>query len=112
MRFSLTQLIVHRDGYTKGYDSLHAHISPKILPKEYGGEAGSILDMWGKKTSFFKSDYETSSYCKDKSIPRRHFWLSVNGYSSEALLHIAVSEEWMATCVVGQQNIQEISGLR
>jgi len=52
-RFFLTQVIVHRDGKTKGYDSLHAHISPKILPTEYGGEAGSILDMWGKKT-FYK----------------------------------------------------------
>jgi hypothetical protein len=69
MRYFLTQLIVHRDGNTKGYESLHAHISPKILPIEYGGEAGSILAMWGKKTL---SSYETSSYCKDKSIPRRH----------------------------------------
>ena len=47
--FFFTQLIVHRDGNTKGYESLHAHISPKILPTEYGGEAGSILDMWGKR---------------------------------------------------------------
>jgi len=46
--FSLTQLIVHRDGKTRGYESLHAHISPKILPKEYGGEAGSIFDLWGE----------------------------------------------------------------
>jgi hypothetical protein len=43
-----SQLVIHRDGHLKGYDSLHEYISPKILPKEYGGEAGSILDMWGE----------------------------------------------------------------
>ncbi|PNF22552.1 hypothetical protein B7P43_G13681 [Cryptotermes secundus] len=42
------RLIVHRDGYLKGYDSLHEYIPPKILPREYGGEAGSILDMWAQ----------------------------------------------------------------
>lgn len=40
------RFLVHRDGYLNGYDSLHEHITPKILPKEYGGEAGSISDMW------------------------------------------------------------------
>ena len=48
--FFLTQLIVHRNGNTNGYESLHAYVTPEILPTEYGGEAGSILDMWGKKT--------------------------------------------------------------
>lgn len=42
------RLIVHRDAYLQGYDSLHEYIPPKILPKEYGGEAGSILDMWAE----------------------------------------------------------------
>jgi hypothetical protein len=35
---------VHR----RGSDNLLKIISPRILPKEYGGEAGSLLDHWGK----------------------------------------------------------------
>ncbi|XP_069698960.1 alpha-tocopherol transfer protein-like [Periplaneta americana] len=40
------RLITHRENIAKGYDSLHKYVSPKLLPREYGGEAGSITDMW------------------------------------------------------------------
>lgn len=33
--------------HTKGTDSLHDKISKHILPHEYGGEAGSLSDLWG-----------------------------------------------------------------
>lgn len=32
--------------HTKGMDSLHDKISKTILPEEYGGEAGSVSDLW------------------------------------------------------------------
>lgn len=32
--------------HTKGFQSLHQKISPKILPSEYGGENGSLMDHW------------------------------------------------------------------
>jgi hypothetical protein len=35
---------VHR----KGMDTLHEKIDKKILPEEYGGQAGSINDLWSK----------------------------------------------------------------
>jgi hypothetical protein len=41
----LPQVHVHR----RGSDNLLKIISPRILPKEYGGEAGSLLDHWGKQ---------------------------------------------------------------
>jgi hypothetical protein len=34
--------------HTKGMDSLHEKIDRKILPEEYGGQAGSISDLWSK----------------------------------------------------------------
>jgi len=40
----LPQVHVHR----RGSDSLLKIIPAKILPKEYGGEAGPMLDHWGK----------------------------------------------------------------
>jgi hypothetical protein len=45
MCFLLTQVHVHR----RGSDSLLKIIPARILPKEYGGEAGSLLDHWGKE---------------------------------------------------------------
>ena len=36
---------VHR----KGSDNLLKTIPPRILPKEYGGDAGSLVDHWGKE---------------------------------------------------------------
>ena len=42
------QLIIHRNSKNDGFESLHEYISPKILPKEYGGIAGSIHDMRGR----------------------------------------------------------------
>jgi len=35
---------VHR----RGSDNLLKIIPARILPKEYGGEAGPLLDLWGK----------------------------------------------------------------
>jgi hypothetical protein len=40
----LPQVHVHR----RGSDNLLKIIPARILPKEYGGEAGSLLDHWGK----------------------------------------------------------------
>jgi hypothetical protein len=34
--------------HTKGMDSLHDKVSKTILPKEYGGEAGPINELWSK----------------------------------------------------------------
>jgi hypothetical protein len=73
--FFLAQFLVHRDGYLKGYDSLHEHITPKILPKEYGGEAGSISDMWGKRTCLTKP----VPCCKEKKMASCYFSLSNHG---------------------------------
>jgi hypothetical protein len=36
---------VHR----RGSDNLLKVIPARILPKEYGGEAGSLMDHWGKE---------------------------------------------------------------
>ncbi|PSN57140.1 hypothetical protein C0J52_01303 [Blattella germanica] len=35
--------------HNKGYSSLHEKVSPKILPSEYGGEAGPIMEHWCKR---------------------------------------------------------------
>jgi hypothetical protein len=35
---------VHR----RGSENLLKIIPARILPREYGGEAGSLLDLWGK----------------------------------------------------------------
>jgi len=40
----LPQVHVHR----RGSGNLLKIIPARILPKEYGGEAGSLLDHWGK----------------------------------------------------------------
>jgi hypothetical protein len=40
----LPQVHVHR----KGSDKLLKIIPARILPKEYGGEAGSLVELWGK----------------------------------------------------------------
>nr|CAD7443181.1 unnamed protein product [Timema bartmani] len=32
--------------HNKRYDTLLEHISPEVLPKEFGGKAGSISDLW------------------------------------------------------------------
>jgi len=44
MCFFLPQVHVHR----KGSDNLLKIIPARILPTEYGGEAGPLLDHWGK----------------------------------------------------------------
>jgi len=41
---SLPQVHVHR----RGSNNLLKIIPARILPKEYGGEAGSLIDHWGK----------------------------------------------------------------
>lgn len=38
------QIYIHR----KGSNSLHQYLPIKILPLEYGGEAGRMSDLWGK----------------------------------------------------------------
>jgi hypothetical protein len=42
--------------HTKGMDSLHEKISKTILPEEYGGEAGSISDLWSKSRFYMLSN--------------------------------------------------------
>jgi hypothetical protein len=42
--FALSQIHVH----TKGYSTLHGRISKRVLPSEYGGENGSLIDHWCK----------------------------------------------------------------
>jgi hypothetical protein len=41
---AVSQIHIH----TKGFGSLHRKISPKILPSEYGGDNGSLIDHWCK----------------------------------------------------------------
>jgi hypothetical protein len=48
----------------------------------------------------------------EKSMPRRHIWLSAPGYSSKALLRTAESGERMDAFVVCHQDIQEAFGLK
>jgi hypothetical protein len=42
--FLLPQVHVHR----RGSDNLLKIIPARVLPKEYGGEAGPLIDHWGK----------------------------------------------------------------
>jgi len=41
---SFLQIHVHGSDYT----SLYEHVPKKFLPTEYGGEAGSTAEHWGK----------------------------------------------------------------
>jgi len=46
------QIQVHGSDWT----SLYEQVPKKILPIEYGGEAGSVAEHWGKiRTIFFNS---------------------------------------------------------
>ncbi|PSN57146.1 hypothetical protein C0J52_01304 [Blattella germanica] len=39
-------LVLHQESSNKDYKSLQRYIDQKILPYEYGGESGSIYDLW------------------------------------------------------------------
>jgi hypothetical protein len=54
--FPPSQVHVHR----RGSDNLLNIIPARILPKEYGGEAGSLHDLWGKDLNVL-SDPSTHS---------------------------------------------------
>jgi hypothetical protein len=66
----LHQVHVHR----KGSNNLLKTIPPRILPKEYGGDAGSLLDHWGKKVNVLSVPSQQSLTVSTKVKVRRFIY--------------------------------------
>ena len=64
------QVFIHGNSY----DTIYDHISQKILPAEYGGEAGTIQDI--------------ISYWEQKLISYRSFFLEDGKYGTDERLRV------------------------
>lgn len=60
----LTKEVTESMFFHQGHEALHKHLSRKVLPLEYGGEAGKIDEIYGKTVEILE---QLREYLNDES---------------------------------------------